>query len=181
MYPSLSLTVCALTILNAACATPMLPSFMHLAVSDATIHSPDDTHATFHSFAVNDAHPDNRQGTSDKDDFAIDSVFAVSESPDDSHATFYPDDSHATSSPADTHATIHSFAAKANSHHGTFDKDDLISDPVAADSLYAGLGTFAHLPYVQCLQNASLTYDIAFIGAPFDSGKSSSCTLLYSS
>lgn len=169
MYPSLSLTVCALTILNAACATPMLPSFMHLAVSDATIHSPDDTHATIHSFSINNAHPDNRQGTSDKDDFAIDSMFAVSQSPDDSHATDSPDD---------THATIHSFAAKANAH-GKFDKDDLVSNPVAADSLYAGLGTFAHLPYVQCLQNASLTYDIAFIGAPFDSGKSSSSIFLY--
>ena len=105
MYP-LSLTVCALTILHTACATPMLP-FIQFEISDATTHSPDDTHATIHSFAS----------------------------------------------------------------HGTFDTDDLVSDPIAADSLYAGLATFAHLPYVQCLQNDSLAYDIAFIGAPFDNGK----------
>ncbi|THW04807.1 Arginase/deacetylase [Aureobasidium pullulans] len=33
---------------------------------------------------------------------------------------------------------------------------------------FAGLMTFAHLPYTQCLNNLRQRYDIAIVGAPFD-------------
>jgi hypothetical protein len=35
---------------------------------------------------------------------------------------------------------------------------------------FAGLVTFAHLPYTQCLNSLRHTYDIAIIGAPYDTG-----------
>lgn len=35
---------------------------------------------------------------------------------------------------------------------------------------FAGIGTFAHLPYENCFQNDSVEFDIAFLGAPFDIG-----------
>lgn len=155
MYRSLSLTFCALTILHTVCATPMLP----LMQSYAAIQHSDNTHAAIHSFA-ND-YKDNKHAMLDKNDLVFNTMFAVSESQDDTHAN---DDSN-----------------HKKNRQGTFKKEDLVTNPVAADSLYAGLGTFSHLPYVQCLQNDSLAYDIAFIGAPFDSGKSISfsyCQLL---
>ncbi|KAK5110377.1 hypothetical protein LTR62_006085 [Meristemomyces frigidus] len=38
-------------------------------------------------------------------------------------------------------------------------------------ALYAGLTTYANLPYVHCLSNSSVEpYDIAIVGAPFDTG-----------
>ncbi|CDS02893.1 hypothetical protein LRAMOSA00295 [Lichtheimia ramosa] len=146
MYRSLSLTFCALTILHTVCATPMLP----LMQSYAAIQHSDNTHAAIHSFA-ND-YKDNKHVMLDKNDLVFNTMFAVSESQDDTHAN---DDSN-----------------HKKNRQGTFKKEDLVTNPVAADSLYAGLGTFSHLPYVQCLQNDSLAYDIAFIGAPFDSGVS---------
>jgi agmatinase len=51
-----------------------------------------------------------------------------------------------------------------------YETDD-ISEP-----LYNGLNTFANLPYVHCLANSTLSaedvekYDIAIVGAPFDTG-----------
>lgn len=41
-----------------------------------------------------------------------------------------------------------------------------------ADAVFAGIPTFAHLPYEQCWSNSSVQFDIAFIGAPFDTGTS---------
>ncbi|ORY98247.1 hypothetical protein BCR43DRAFT_545985 [Syncephalastrum racemosum] len=41
-----------------------------------------------------------------------------------------------------------------------------------ADAVFAGIPTFAHLPYEQCFTNSSIDFDIAFIGAPFDTGTS---------
>ncbi|KAI8144046.1 arginase family-domain-containing protein [Fennellomyces sp. T-0311] len=41
-----------------------------------------------------------------------------------------------------------------------------------ADAVYAGIPTFAHLPYEQCWSNKTADFDIAFIGAPFDTGTS---------
>lgn len=35
---------------------------------------------------------------------------------------------------------------------------------------FAGLVTFAHLPYTQCLNSLRHKYDLAIIGAPFDTG-----------
>ncbi|KAH8892769.1 Arginase/deacetylase [Thozetella sp. PMI_491] len=41
-----------------------------------------------------------------------------------------------------------------------------------ADSVFSGISTFGRLPYQPCLRSADITYDIAFIGAPFDTGTS---------
>ncbi|KAH8841741.1 hypothetical protein MCOR27_006810 [Pyricularia oryzae] len=41
-----------------------------------------------------------------------------------------------------------------------------------ADSVFSGITTFGRLPYAPCLKDSSVNYDIAFIGAPFDTGTS---------
>lgn len=41
---------------------------------------------------------------------------------------------------------------------------------VMVQSSFAGLVTFAHLPYTQCLNSLRHKYDVAVIGAPFDTG-----------
>ncbi|KAK0728570.1 arginase family-domain-containing protein [Lasiosphaeria miniovina] len=41
-----------------------------------------------------------------------------------------------------------------------------------ADSVFSGISTFGRLPYLPCLSHKDITYDIAFIGAPFDTGTS---------
>lgn len=39
---------------------------------------------------------------------------------------------------------------------------------VTADSVFSGITTFAKLPWVQCLgKDKDVTFDVAFIGAPF--------------
>ncbi|OCH88450.1 agmatinase [Obba rivulosa] len=44
---------------------------------------------------------------------------------------------------------------------------------VTADSVFSGITTFAKLPWVKCLgKDKTETFDIAFIGAPFDTGTS---------
>ncbi|KAI5827132.1 Arginase/deacetylase [Schizophyllum commune Tattone D] len=44
---------------------------------------------------------------------------------------------------------------------------------VTADSVFSGITTFARLPWVQCLgKDAHEKFDIAFLGAPFDTGTS---------
>ncbi|OAX37236.1 agmatinase [Rhizopogon vinicolor AM-OR11-026] len=44
---------------------------------------------------------------------------------------------------------------------------------VTADSIFSGITTFAKLPWVQCLgKERDTAFDIAFIGAPFDTGTS---------
>ncbi|KAG6335994.1 hypothetical protein ID866_3089 [Astraeus odoratus] len=44
---------------------------------------------------------------------------------------------------------------------------------VTADSVFSGITTFAKLPWVQCLgKDRDAAFDIAFIGAPFDTGTS---------
>ena len=43
--------------------------------------------------------------------------------------------------------------------------------PTAEDALFGGIATFAHLPYEMCWQPDS-KFDIAFVGAPFDTCKS---------
>jgi hypothetical protein len=37
---------------------------------------------------------------------------------------------------------------------------------------YSGISTFAHLPYERCLINPDTKFDIAIIGAPFDTAVS---------
>jgi agmatinase len=41
-----------------------------------------------------------------------------------------------------------------------------------ADSVFSGISTFGRLPYQPCLSMQDVQYDIAFIGAPFDTGTS---------
>ncbi|CRG92397.1 agmatinase [Talaromyces islandicus] len=41
-----------------------------------------------------------------------------------------------------------------------------------ADSVFSGISTFGRLPYFPCLASDEETYDIAFLGAPFDTGTS---------
>ncbi|XXH05288.1 hypothetical protein Hte_011713 [Hypoxylon texense] len=41
-----------------------------------------------------------------------------------------------------------------------------------ADSVFSGISTFGRLPYRPCLDHSDIQYDIAFIGAPFDTGTS---------
>ncbi|KAI1113588.1 arginase family-domain-containing protein [Nemania sp. NC0429] len=41
-----------------------------------------------------------------------------------------------------------------------------------ADSVFSGISTFGRLPYYPCLSSSDVTYDLAFIGAPFDTGTS---------
>ncbi|KAK8070186.1 hypothetical protein PG994_006802 [Apiospora phragmitis] len=41
-----------------------------------------------------------------------------------------------------------------------------------ADSVFSGISTFGRLPYYPCLGQQDVEYDIAFIGAPFDTGTS---------
>jgi len=44
---------------------------------------------------------------------------------------------------------------------------------VTADAIFSGITTFAKLPWVQCLTSQShVPFDIAFLGAPFDTGTS---------
>ncbi|KAI0879031.1 arginase family-domain-containing protein [Hypoxylon argillaceum] len=41
-----------------------------------------------------------------------------------------------------------------------------------ADSVFSGISTFGRLPYFPCLSSKDVSYDLAFIGAPFDTGTS---------
>ncbi|KAL4920522.1 arginase family-domain-containing protein [Aspergillus aurantiobrunneus] len=41
-----------------------------------------------------------------------------------------------------------------------------------ADSVFSGISTFGHLPYFPCLASEEEKFDIAFLGAPFDTGTS---------
>ncbi|KAF2130959.1 Arginase/deacetylase [Dothidotthia symphoricarpi CBS 119687] len=76
--------------------------------------------------------------------------------------------------------------AAAVSAHGDHNKDQ---DPIGpheglwyntlpgdggtqADSIFSGISTFGRLPYYPCLSSNKVKFDIAFIGAPFDTGTS---------
>ncbi|KAI0406047.1 arginase family-domain-containing protein [Xylaria palmicola] len=41
-----------------------------------------------------------------------------------------------------------------------------------ADAVFSGISTFGRLPYYPCLSSGDVSYDLAFIGAPFDTGTS---------
>ncbi len=41
-----------------------------------------------------------------------------------------------------------------------------------ADSVFSGISTFGRVTYSPCLATDDVKYDIAFIGAPFDTGTS---------
>ena len=41
-----------------------------------------------------------------------------------------------------------------------------------ADSVFSGISTFGRIQYHPCLASDSMKYDIAFLGAPFDTGTS---------
>jgi len=77
-------------------------------------------------------------------------------------------------------------AIKVAIAHGDHSKQTPISGPhqslwystlpgdggTQADSVFSGISTFGRLPYQDCLRTPSAEYDIAFIGAPFDTGTS---------
>jgi agmatinase len=46
------------------------------------------------------------------------------------------------------------------------------TDLPQADSVFSGISTFGRITYHPCLASDDLKYDIAFIGAPFDTGTS---------
>ncbi|EJD02299.1 agmatinase [Fomitiporia mediterranea MF3/22] len=49
----------------------------------------------------------------------------------------------------------------------------LTGELVTADSIFSGITTFARLPWVQCFGSGKdVPFDIAFLGAPFDTGTS---------
>ncbi|KAK3623221.1 hypothetical protein LTR56_021701 [Elasticomyces elasticus] len=50
-------------------------------------------------------------------------------------------------------------------------KDDLDAK-WGTDWGFSGISTFAHLPHTRCLQNPDVEYDIAILGAPFDTAVS---------
>lgn len=58
--------------------------------------------------------------------------------------------------------------------HGSTGQFPLVHDDpidITTASQFSGLTTFAHMPYVNCFVDAeaeSTPYDIAFLGAPFD-------------
>ncbi|KAK6501517.1 hypothetical protein TWF481_009355 [Arthrobotrys musiformis] len=54
------------------------------------------------------------------------------------------------------------------------DKERLkeLHDKWSADWSFSGISTFAHLPYTRCLTNPYAAYDVAIIGAPFDTAVS---------
>ncbi|KAI1658187.1 Arginase/deacetylase [Daldinia decipiens] len=70
--------------------------------------------------------------------------------------------------------------------HGTHDDQKTLSGPhqslwynvlpgdggTQADSVFSGISTFGRLPYQACLGHEEIDYDLAFIGAPFDTGTS---------
>lgn len=87
-----------------------------------------------------------------------------------------------------TTPTLLSWALLASSvtAHGNHEQTTLSSGPhqslwfnnlpgdggTQADSVFSGITTFGRLPYRPCLQEPNVQYDIAFIGAPFDTGTS---------
>ncbi|KAJ8123283.1 hypothetical protein O1611_g9631 [Lasiodiplodia mahajangana] len=70
--------------------------------------------------------------------------------------------------------------------HDTSNKQTVLSGPhkslwyntlpgdggTQADSVFSGISTFGRLPYFPCLSSNEVSYDLAFIGAPFDTGTS---------
>lgn len=81
-------------------------------------------------------------------------------------------------------STLAAIAATASAH-GDHDQEP-ISGPhkslwyntlpgdggTQADSVFSGISTFGRIAYHPCLASDSVKYDIAFIGAPFDTGTS---------
>ncbi|KAK4701349.1 agmatinase, partial [Phenoliferia sp. Uapishka_3] len=60
------------------------------------------------------------------------------------------------------------FKSGAGHERGSFIPGD---GEATADAIFSGIGTFAHLPFVECFKSNE-TYDIAFLGLPFDTGTS---------
>ncbi|KAH7095612.1 arginase family-domain-containing protein [Paraphoma chrysanthemicola] len=68
--------------------------------------------------------------------------------------------------------------ACAHSHHGhdqhAFSQDrlDELEKKWGTDWGFSGISTFAHLPHTRCLTHPQTSYDIAILGAPFDTAVS---------
>jgi agmatinase len=70
-------------------------------------------------------------------------------------------------------ATIFALASTASGHssHGADDQAPLTEDRITrwkSGYTFTGIQTFAHLPHVECLVDQEASFDIAVIGAPFD-------------
>ncbi|THX81925.1 Arginase/deacetylase [Aureobasidium pullulans] len=59
-------------------------------------------------------------------------------------------------------------AQQAHDHAAIQRQERELADKWGPAWSFAGLTTFAHLPYTQCLNNLRQRYDIAIVGAPFD-------------
>ncbi|THY76085.1 Arginase/deacetylase [Aureobasidium pullulans] len=59
-------------------------------------------------------------------------------------------------------------AQQAHDHAAIQRQERELADKWRPAWSFAGLTTFAHLPYTQCLNNLRQRYDIAIVGAPFD-------------
>jgi len=70
--------------------------------------------------------------------------------------------------PVASHRSGHASAHQIPDLHQKYFSDDSID--VTTDSEFFGLTTFANLPYVNCLkaEESGGRYDIAILGAPFD-------------
>jgi len=82
--------------------------------------------------------------------------------------------------PVASHRSGHVAAHELPDLHQKFIGDDFID--VTTDSEFFGLTTFANLPYVNCLkadENEEGRYDIAILGAPFDTVSERSHNPLY--
>ncbi|KAK3073108.1 hypothetical protein LTR53_005589 [Teratosphaeriaceae sp. CCFEE 6253] len=82
--------------------------------------------------------------------------------------------------------TIAALAASVAAHDGHADDQEPLEGPhkslwyntlpgdggTQADSVFSGISTFGRIQYSPCLATEDVKYDIAFIGAPFDTGTS---------
>ncbi|KAJ5587470.1 agmatinase [Penicillium hispanicum] len=66
----------------------------------------------------------------------------------------------------------HSQAPLAGPHQGLWYNTLPGDGGTQADSVFSGISTFGRLPYFPCLSSEAEKYDIAFLGAPFDTGTS---------
>ncbi|KAI5812919.1 arginase family-domain-containing protein [Pyronema omphalodes] len=65
------------------------------------------------------------------------------------------------------------FLSAQGPHKQSFWYNSLPGDgETQADSIFSGITTFGRLPYFPCLSSSAEAFDIAFLGAPFDTGTS---------
>lgn len=60
---------------------------------------------------------------------------------------------------------------QVTTHHSILMSDSELTI-FQADSVFSGISTFGRVEYSPCLSTDAVKYDIAFLGAPFDTGTS---------